>query len=200
MEPLEIISVVGAFLLSCEVLEYVTVRRKGVGVYPPKIGWRLARWLAIALGTFVVVARLFHGQQSQANDAPLWLGLLFLLLGAVWPRTVRVGPSGISSCSTFGFRGRTIRWDEVKGINSDWEEVRTRYGFTFMGTRIYVLSRTGSQVTHGLVQSHQARFLDDLRNYLPREAFAPGLYEWHPSSDCFSPVKNGEGTAGNRAL
>jgi hypothetical protein len=180
MQLLKIISVVGVYLLSCEALEYITVWRKGVGVYPPKIGWRLARWLAIALGAFVVAARLFHQHQSQSNDAPLWLGLLFLLLGAVWPRTVRVDTSGISSCSTFGFRERTIRWDEVKAINSDWEEVRTHYGFRFMGTRIYVLSRTGSQIIHGIVQSRQARFLDELRNYLPREAFAAGLYEWHP--------------------
>jgi hypothetical protein len=180
MQLLQIISVVGVYLLSCEGVEYVTVRRKGVGVYPPKIGWRVARWLAIALGAFVVATHLFHQHQSQSNEAPLWLGLLFLLFGVVWPRTVRVDANGISSCSTFGLRSRTIRWDEVKGINSDWEEVRTHYGFTFMGTRIYVLSRTGSQITHGLVQSHQPRFLDELRNYLPREAFAAGLYEWRP--------------------
>jgi hypothetical protein len=180
MQLLQIISIVGVYLLLCETLEYVTVRRKGVAVYPPKIGWRLARWLAIALGAFIVAAHLFHQHQSQSNDAPLWLGLLFILLGAVWPRTVRADASGISSCSTFGFRERTIRWDEVKAINSDWEEVRTHYGFTFMGTRIYVLSRTGSQIVHGIVQSRQARFLDELRNYLPREAFAAGLYEWHP--------------------
>jgi hypothetical protein len=180
MELLTIISIVGVYLLSCEALEYVTVRRKGVSVFPPKIGWRLARWLTIALGVFVVAARLLHQHQSQLNDAPLWLGICFLLLGAVWPRTVRVDTSGISSCSTFGFRGRTIRWDEVNTINSDWEEARTHYGFTFMGTRIYVLSRTGTQITHGIVQTHQARFLDDLRKYLPRQAFAAGLYEWHP--------------------
>jgi hypothetical protein len=180
MQMLRIISVVGVYLLSCEALEYATVRRKGVGVYPPKIGWRLARWLAVALGAFVVAAHLFHQHQAQSNEAPWWLGFLFLLIGVVWPRSVRVDANGISSCSTFGFRERTIRWDEVKAINSDWEEVRTHYGFTFMGTRIYVLSRTGSQIIHGIVQSRQARFLDELRNYLPREAFAAGLYEWHP--------------------
>ncbi len=180
MELLKVISVVGVYLVVCEAVEYVTARRKGVGVYPPKIGWRLVRWLAIGSGIFVIAARLLHEHQSQSNDAPLWLGICFLLFGVVWPRTVRVDTSGISSCSTFGFRGRTIRWDEVKGINSDWEEVRTHYGFTFMGTRIYVLSRTGSQIIHGIVQSRQARFLDELRTYLPREVFAAGLYEWHP--------------------
>jgi hypothetical protein len=180
MQTLKIISIVGVCLLLCEALEYVSVRRRGVSVYPPKIGWRLVRWLVIGTGIFVVWEHLFRTHQLQSNDAPLWVGLLFLLVGAIWPRTVRADANGVSSCSTFGFRTRTIRWDEVKAVNSDWEEVRTHYGFTFMGTRIYVLSRTGPQITHGLAQSHQAKFLEELRNYVPREAFAAGLYEWHP--------------------
>jgi hypothetical protein len=182
MPALRVIVFAGLYLAACEILEFVIVRRHGADAFPPKMGWRLIRWIVIAVA-IVSIGQRFYEKQSQLGDAPLWLTLCFLLLGAVWPRTVLVDNDGISSCSTFGFRHCAIPWTEVSKIASDWEEVSTRFGFRFMGTRIYVLSRSGTRITHGVVQSRQGKFLDDLRRYLPRTVFEVGLYDWQPSGD-----------------
>ena len=161
MPLLKFLSVVALFLIFCEGVEYAVVRRHSGNSYPPKFGRRLARWIALGIGGFVVFSR-FHAPQSQHRDAPLWVGFSYLLLGSIWPRTVFVDSEDISSCSTLGFRGRRIRWDEVSRIDSDWEEVPTYQGFRISGIRVIVLSRSRTQIIHGMVQSHQGQFLADL--------------------------------------
>ena len=52
-----------------------------------------------------------------------------------------------------------------------------------MGTRIYVFSRNGMRITHGVLRSERGKFLDGLRKYLPRTSFDVGLYDWRPSAD-----------------
>jgi hypothetical protein len=142
----------------------------------------MLRWIFIALALATIGQRLY-GRQPEPGDAPLWVAVCFLFAGAIWPRTVLTDADGISSYATFGIRRRMIPWTDVCKVTSDWEEVQTRLGFRFLGTRIYVLSRDGSRIAHGIVQSRQAKFLDELRKHLPRETFAPGLYDWRPNAE-----------------
>jgi hypothetical protein len=181
MGAFKLISVIGLYLAACEGLEYSIVRRYASRIYPPKFGWRLTRWAAMASG-ITIIAESLYAHKSQPNDAPLWVGLFFLLLGAVWPRTVLVGSDGVSSCSTFGTQHHLIRWSEVSYIDSDSHQVRLPLTSRLIGAHIYVLGCTGTRITHGIVQRGKGQFLDDLRKHLPRDSFAPGLYDWHPAA------------------
>jgi len=180
MPLLKYISVIGLYLTACEFVEYLIVRRYGNDIYRPKLRWRLIRSVILGFALLAIGERL-HGYQPQPKDMPLWVAFSLLVLGAIWPRTVWIDNAGVYSCGTFGFQSRGIPWSEVSRIDSDWEEVRSPLGFRQMGTRITVLSRSGTHISHGVVQSSQSEFLDTLRRYLAREAFAPGLYDWHPS-------------------
>lgn len=184
MQALPLICVVGLYLVACELVEFLIVRRQAADTFPPKLGWRFLRWFGIAVCIAGVVERL-HQKAARPNDWPLWLYVLLLLFWIFWPRTVLVDSSGVSSCSLFGFRRRSILWGQVSRITSDWQEERLTVNlftpiWTFMGTSVTVTSRDGASIQHGLVNSKQGYFLDALRRYLPSEAFDPGLYDWHP--------------------
>jgi hypothetical protein len=182
MSAPKVICVIGIYLLACEILEFMVVRKHAADTFPPKLGWRMLRWIFVALA-LAAIGQRFYGQKPEPGDAPIWVAFCLLFVGVIWPRTVLVGADGISSCATFGIRRRMIPWIDVGKVTSDWEEVQTRLGFRFLGTRIYVLSRDGSRIAHGIVQSRQAKFLDELRKHLPRETFAPGLYDWRPNAE-----------------
>jgi hypothetical protein len=97
---------------------------------------------------------------------------------------VLVDSSAVSSCSLFGLNRSPIYWGEVSRVASDWEEERLTFNlftviWTFMGTSVTVTSRNGPSIQHGVVNRKQGLFLDALRRYLPREAFDPGIYDWH---------------------
>ena len=181
MTDTKLLAIIGIYLAACEILEFVTVRPHGAEAFPPKLGWRLLRWLTLGVGLFAIV-ELVYKRPSRSDDIPVWLACVFLLMGALWPRTVSVDSDGISSCSTFGLLRRHIPWSLVEKVDCDWEEVSAaRLGFRFMGTRIEVSGRNGVQINHGVTQSRQAKFLDALRKHIPKEVFAPGLYDWRPS-------------------
>ena len=95
-----------------------------------------------------------------------------------------VDSSAVSSCSLFGLLRRSIPWVEVIQVSSDWQEERLHWGFAaiwaFTGYSVTVRARDGSTVQHGVVNKDQARFLNALRRFVPREAFDAGLYDWHP--------------------
>jgi hypothetical protein len=184
MQALSFVVVIALYLGVCELAEYLLVRRPPGQAFPPKVGWRVLRWCAIA-GCVAGIWGQIHGSAARPNDWPLWLYVLLLLFWICWPRSVLVDSSGISSCSLFGFLRRSIRWSQMSRITSDWQEERLNINlltpiWTFMGTRITVTSRDGISIQHGVVNRKQAIFLDALRRYLPREAFDPGLYDWHP--------------------
>lgn len=181
MQALSFVIVIALYLAVCELVEHLLVRRLGEQVFPPKIGWRLLRWCAIA-GCVAGVWERLHGNVAHW---PLWMYVLVLLFWIWWPRSVLVDSSGVSSCSVFGFRRRSILWGQTSRITSDWQEEGLNINFltriwTFMGTRITVNSRDGASIQHGVVNRKQPLFLDALRRYLPREVFDPGLYDWHP--------------------
>ncbi len=183
MQILPLVCAVGLYLGTCELIEYLLVRGQSNETFPPKLGWRLLRWIGIA-GCIVGVLERLHRNAGRPNDWPLWVYVLLLLFWIVWPRTVLVDSSALSSCSLFGLRHRTIPWGEVSRISSDWEEQRLTIGldtiWTFMGTRVTVTSRDGATIQHGVIHRHQGAFLDRLRRYLPRQIFDAGLYDWHP--------------------
>lgn len=179
---LPIIWVVVLYFGACELVEYLAVRRQAAEVFPPKLGWRLLRWVGIA-GCIAGIVERLHGNAGP-KSWPIWIYALLLLFWLFWPRTVLVDSSAVSSCSLFGFRRRSIPWGEVSRISSDWQEERLSWGFTmiwtFMGTSVTATSRDGASIQHGVIHRHQGLFLDELRRYLPRQAFDPGLYDWHP--------------------
>ena len=112
MQALPLICVVGLYLVACELVEYLIVRRQAADIFPPELGWRFLRWFGIAACIAGVVERL-HQKTARPNDWPLWLYVLLLLFWIFWPRTVLVDSSGVSSCSLFGFRRRSILWGQV---------------------------------------------------------------------------------------
>jgi hypothetical protein len=184
MQTLPLIFVVVLYWGVCELVEYLVVRRHAVEVFPPKLGWRLLRWFGIA-GCIVGIVERLHEKMGRANDVPIWVCVLLLLLWVSWPRAVLVDSLGVSSCSLFGFRRRQIIWGQVSRITCDWQEQRLTFNlfttiWTFMGTSVTVTSRDDVSIQHGVVNRKQGLFLDALRRYLPREAFDPGLYDWHP--------------------
>jgi len=181
MQALSFVIVIALYVAACELVEHLLVRRLGDQVFPPKIGWRLLRWCAIA-GCAAGVWERLHG---NAPRWPLWMYVLLLLFWIWWPRSVLVDSSGVSSCSLFGIRRRSILWGQTSRITCDWQEQGLNIHFltriwTFMGTSITVASRDGASIQHGVVNRKQALFLDALRRYLPQELFDPGLYDWHP--------------------
>ena len=116
-----------------------------------------------------------------------WVYVAFLLLVWLrWPRTVTLDSTAISSCSLFGLFRRSIVWAEALRVSSDWQEERLHWGldpiWTFTGYSVTVTARDGRTVQHGVVNKDQGRFLDELRRFLPREAFDAGLYDWHPET------------------
>jgi hypothetical protein len=180
---LPLICAVVLYLGVCELIEHLLVRRHAQEVFPPKLGWRLLRWVGVA-GCIAGAMERLHGKTGRPNDLPVWFYLLLLLFWISWPRTVLVDSSGVASCSLFGFRRRSIIWGQVSRITSDWQEQRLSWGltaiWTFMGTSVTVTNRDGVRIQHGVVNQKQGLFLDAIRRYLPPEAFDPGLYDWHP--------------------
>ena len=184
MQALPLICAAGLYVVACELIEYLLVRRQPDETFPPKLGWRVLRWIGIAGCVAGIVGRL-RAHTAQPNHWPLWLYVLLLLLWASWPRTVIVDSSGVSSCSLFGVRRRQILWGQVSRITSEWQEERLLVNlftpiWTFMGTSVTVTSRDGVSIEHGVINRQQGLFLDALRRYLPSDAFDPGLYDWHP--------------------
>jgi hypothetical protein len=93
---------------------------------------------------------------------------------------VMVDSSALSSCTLFGLRRGSIPWAEVYRISSDWQEQQLIWGLILMGYSVTVRGRNGSTVQNGVVNKDQGGFLNALRRFVPREAFDPGLYDWHP--------------------
>jgi hypothetical protein len=178
MQGSRLIYVFGLYLAACEVVEYLLVRRHDAEVFPPKLGWRLLRWVGIAacIGGIAVSIR--------PMSWTLFACSALLLVWVAWPRTVLVDSSAVSSCSLFGLLPRSISWVEASRVSSDWQEERLRWGleviWVFMGYSVTVTGRDGSRIQHGVVNWNQSRFLDALRRYVPRSAFDAGLYDWNP--------------------
>lgn len=181
------LSATGAlYLLACEIIERAVVRADGGEIYRAKFGWRVFWWVCMG-GSGIAIAERLLGHGGGPKETPLWLLILaFLSLVISWPRTVTVNSVGLSSVSLFGLRRRFIPWSEVAAITSDWEEEslfwKLQAIWKFTGTRILVLSRAGTRIGHTIFLRKQARFLDDLRRYAPKQVFAPGIYDWNPAA------------------
>src|SRR5690348_14705401 len=172
MNDLRLVYIVGLCLAACELVEYLLVRTHDAEVFPPKLGWRLLRWLSIAacIGGIAVSIR-------PASWA-LFAYVAFLFVWLAWPRTVLVDSSTVSPCSLFGILPRSIPWGEASRVSSDWQEERLRAGLSllwvFTGYSVTVMARDGKTIQHGVVNRGQGRFLDALRRYIPRDAFDAG--------------------------
>lgn len=175
------------WLASCELVEYFAVRRDPGDVYPLKILVRFVYW-AILAGAFYAALEWVPVFSLEGNDHPLVIGAVCLgLTLVVRPRSLVVGPVGVSSCGIFGLFRRQIQWTEVSKVSYDWEEHSdSRLGLlawllgSGAGSRITVAGLSGRRIQHTIFNVRQPDFLDDLRRYLPRDAFAPGVYDWHP--------------------
>jgi len=121
------------------------------------------------------------------NRMPLWWPLLFLgLLLFARPKTIVVSATGLVSYGGYGLRRRFILWPEVLAVTSDWEEQRLTLNLTallwvFTGFNLEVTGSDRTRIVHTILLRNQPRFLEDLRQHVPANAFAPGLYEWQPS-------------------
>jgi len=175
--------VAALWVCACELVEYSAVRREPGEFYPLGFAWRLAWWGFLA-GSLSLIGWTAFGPSWGVDSHRLELGAI--LLGIVLfmrPRSVTVGPTGVSSCAIFGLFRRYVPWTEVSEVAYDWEDLPGRLRpllWWLPGSRITVRSRIGRQVQHTIFNRRQGAFLDALRRYLPREAFAPGVYDWHP--------------------
>jgi hypothetical protein len=167
--------IVVLYLVTCEIAEYLLVHGNDSEMFPPKIGVRLLRWLGIGF----CIAGISSSYKSSNWTLIICVLVLILLLHR--PRTLLIDSSGISSCGAFGLFRRAIPWVEVDQVSSDWQEEDFRF-WTFMGYGVTVMGRDGRRIEHGLFNADQARFLNALRRFVPREAFDAGLYEWHPEA------------------
>lgn len=77
-----------------------------------------------------------------------------------------------------------MTWAQVSKVDCNWGDANLYLGLHWLwrltGTQITVKDRDGVTVTHSLFHPHQGRFLDDLRHYVPKDIFAPGIYDWRP--------------------
>lgn len=174
-EPVKTIYIVGLYLIACEVVEFLLLRMHDAEAFPPKIGFRILRWLGIA----VCVEGISVSDKSL--NWPVIFYAVFLVFWLYWPRTVLIDSSCVFSRSAFGLFRRSVLWPDVCQVSSDWQEEHFRF-WTFTGYSITVWGRNGRKIEHGLVNKDQGRFLNALRRFVPREAFDAGLYDWHP--DC----------------
>jgi hypothetical protein len=162
MQLMLILCGVALYFGGCECSDFFLTRQPGAESFRPKLWVRFVYWSVIAI--------LIGG---------LGVLLVFVVLRL---RTVFVDSEGISSCDLLGTRRRSIPWSEVSRISSDWQEEymsRARLP-AITGYSVTVTGRTGNKIEHSVLNTGQARFLDALRRYVPREVFDPGLYDWHP--------------------
>lgn len=166
------------FLAMLEISELFAVRREGSDVFAPKIGWRLFYFITIVAFLNISIEHVRSAPHPPAGP-PLWFSLLALLLFVfARPQSLVVSSQGLASYRLWGFSRRFIPWTEVSGVTSDWEEQATRV-WTFMGYKVAVTSRDGTRIEHTILHKRQGKFLDDLRQFVPATAFAPGLFDWH---------------------
>ncbi|HLW97945.1 MAG TPA: hypothetical protein VKR82_04815 [Candidatus Acidoferrales bacterium] len=186
MKLLMLASVFGVIFIACDTIDRLIVKMRSGDIFRPKMGWRILYWFWADV--FVAFSLSSPYWNTGPNRLPLWNFVAMILIGLVWiaswPRTLIADCSGISSCSIFGLGLRTVPWAEVSRVSSDWQEEYIKWGFdriwTFMGTSLTVTSRDGASIQHGLMNRRQGQFLDVLRRYVPRDAFDPGIYDWHP--------------------
>lgn len=78
MSALKAICAIGLYLSACEILEFVVVRKRAADAFPPKVGWRMLRWIFIAFALATIGQRLY-GRQPEPSDATSLGGSLFLV-------------------------------------------------------------------------------------------------------------------------
>jgi len=167
---------VALYFGGCECSDFFLTRQPGAESFRPKLWVRFVYWSVIAIFIGGLVVNL-----QQRSWLSVWLGVLLVFV-VLRLRTVFVDSEGISSCGLLGTRRRSIPWSEVSRISSDWQEEymsRARLP-AITGYSVTVTGRTGNKIEHSVLNTGQARFLDALRRYVPREVFDPGLYDWHP--------------------
>jgi hypothetical protein len=167
--------IVGLYLVACEAVEYLLTRGRGADVFPPKLGFRIVRWLGLA----ACLVGIWSARRSLNWTVILLAFAIVALLR--WPRSVFADSLGVSSSGLFGLFRRSIPWAEVSRVTSDWQEEDVRF-WTLTGYAINVIGRDGTVIQHGLVNKNQGRFLDALRRLIPRTAFDAGLYDWQPDA------------------
>jgi hypothetical protein len=183
MSILHLVWISGLYFATCELIDYLAVRKHLAEVFPPKLGWRLCGWFWVAASLIATAATLLAPEAGISR----WWALLWAFsfyYWFTWFRTVLVDSSGVSSCGIFGLSRRYIPWGDVSRVTFDWQEESIGIGFdrirAFLGTRLTVVSRNGVSVEHGVIHGHQGMFLDALKRYLPRQVFDTGVYDWHP--------------------
>lgn len=168
-----------AFVLALEAFEYFAVHKESSDVFAMKFGWRI--FYFVLLGVLLVsIWQYPWGAHRPAHAAPLWLLLaLAIVLVLTRPNTVVTNSSGLASYGLWGLRRRFIAWTDVGRIASDWEEEHFKV-WTFTGYTVSVIGLDGTRIDHTIFLRGQGRFLDDLRQRVRAERFAPGLADWHP--------------------
>jgi hypothetical protein len=173
-----------ALVLALEVAEFLAVRRESSDVYLPKLIPRLVYFFftTVAFGGCLLYFTHSLGPRGP-KDPPGWVFpalLVAFLLSR--PSTLVSNAAGLTAYSAYGIRRRFLAWSDVNSIASEWKEETGPFrGFPrFMGYNVDVFGRDGSRIVHTMFLRRQARFLDVLREHVPRTAFAPGIYDWHP--------------------
>jgi hypothetical protein len=173
-----VLFILGA-VAALEIFELFTIRREANNVFALKVGWRLYYSFFFAASVVVTIDAVMQSPRDL-HEPPLWAGLLILVVVVLLrPQPIVTDSQGLAAYRFWGLHRRFIPWTDVSNVGSNWQEQNVKV-WTFMGYEVTVTGRGGTRIAHTIFLRKQPEFLDDLRRYLPRVAFSPGLYDWHP--------------------
>jgi hypothetical protein len=168
--------------LVLELFEFFAVRKEGSEIFSMKLGWRLFYFVMSLLFLFSCLDYLTAPLHGRERATSWWVPILLVVFLLTRPRTIVVNSTGLSSYGLFGLLRRSVDWNDVAAVTTDWEEEKPsyRWPFVFTGYKVAVRGRDGTLIEHTIFLRRLGTFLDDLRQHIPASAFAPGLYHWNP--------------------
>lgn len=167
--------------LSLEVLEFFAVRRDHAELFTPKIGWRIFFFFAGA-GFLLLTAEHLPNVRITQNRDSAWPLLVLFFLWAFRPKTLVTNVSGLISYGSYGLGRSFIPWNEVANVTSYWDDATDQDIWTMLvrSPTVTVTSRDGTSVKFSYTNEGIGRFMDALRERVPKSAFDEGLCDWKP--------------------
>jgi hypothetical protein len=164
-----------------EIVELVAVRREHAELFPPKIGWRIIFFVA-GMGTAWVAIVMLPGIRITSEKGLELPVLIIVMLWFFRPKTLAINGSGLTFYRFYGLKGSFISWDEVARVASRWEDAgdRNLWAMLVRSPTVTVTGRDGTTVKFSYTNEGIGRFMDALRERVPRSAFDEGLYDWKP--------------------
>ena len=173
-----VLFVLGA-VVALEIFEFFAIHREATNVFGLKLGWRIYFYCFVVFSVAGSLAAL-TGLSHDARNLPWWAALLLLVFAIFYrPQLIAANSQGLAGYRFWGIHRRFLPWSEVFIVTSNWQVENVRF-WRFTGYEIAVTGRNGTRISHTIFLRKRPEFLDELRKYLPRVVFSPGLYDWHP--------------------